>query len=165
MSTTDTATPTVMDPLAAVSTLVDGDTVSRDNLFKEASPGATKKLTLALLLDFVAALFMPTESNRGTLAADETLTLGHMEYSYDTVAANRIVTLPDGSYDGQRIKVRGTMKNPSFKVEFQHVGSATVPITFPAASTCKRPWALLKWDTSGTDQWVVLDYGGGATLP
>ena len=41
---------------AAVSTLVNGDAVERDNLVKEASPGGTKKLTLALLADWVTSL-------------------------------------------------------------------------------------------------------------
>ncbi len=50
------ATATLPDG-AAVSTLVNGDAPSRDNLYVEAAPGATKKLTLALLADWCTSLW------------------------------------------------------------------------------------------------------------
>jgi len=157
-------TPTICEQ-DTVTRPVDGDAVNCDNLYLEAAPGATPKLTLTRLYNHVAALFMPTVSDRGVLGGDETLTLGSMEYSYDEPAANRIVTLPDGEFHRQRIMVRGTMKNPATKIEFQHAGSATVPITFSISANTKRPWAVLEWSTTGTDQWHVMAYGGGASLP
>ena len=165
MGATDfTPTPALLDPTAAVTTYLDGDTMNRDRIVVEASPGAKPNLTLGLLLDYQAGFEKPTTSDRGVLATNETLILGHKRYSYDATAANRIVTLPDGTYNGQEIEVYGTMKSPSYKIEFQHVASSTVPITFPA-TTSQRPWAVLVWDTSGTDQWIVRPYGGGAALP
>lgn len=163
MSTTDTATPTLLDPTASVSTLLDGDTVSRDNLFKEATPGATPKLTLALLLDYLAGIVMPTASDRGALASNETLVLGHREYHYNEPSADVDVTLPNGSYNRQRIKVWGKFAAPGHNIEFKHAASTTVPATFPT-TTSRYPWAVLEWRTSGTPQWYPVEYGGGVTV-
>lgn len=51
-----TSTATTVN-LGKVSTLLDGDEVERDNLVKEAAPGATPKLTLALLHDNAVAMY------------------------------------------------------------------------------------------------------------
>lgn len=167
MAATDyAATPTIYDPTLAVTRPADGDTVSKDNLYLEAAPGAKPKLTLALVYDHIAALAMPPTSLRGALGANETLTPGHAVYLYDApTGANRVVFLPsEGDFDGQTILVRGTMKNPTYSLEFQHTQSSTVPITFSSTSTTKRPWAYLSWSTI-SEEWEVGPYGGGATLP
>jgi len=170
MGATDfTPTPALLDPTAAVTTYLDGDTMNRDRIVVEASPGAKPNLTLGLLLSYLAGIVMPTVSNRGALAANETLALGHSEYLYlEPSAANRIVYLPTGSYSRQRIMVRSIARNPTYKLEFQHTASTTVPITFSAASTTQMPWAVLEWDTSGvygSNRWIVVSHGGGAALP
>lgn len=161
---TRTPTPTILDVSKTFTQPVDGDPLNADNMWCEVAPGAVPKLTTAHLMNLLAGLAQPTVSDRGALAADETLVLGSMEYRYDEPAANRIVYLPAGTYDRQTIRVRGTLKSPTYKIEFQHIASTTAPITFPS-TTSKRPWAVLEWSTSGTPQWHVLDYGGGASLP
>lgn len=170
MPNTDTATATAIPASVVVSTLVDGDTVSRDNLFKEASPGATPKLTLALLLDYLVGIVRPVTSRRGALAANETLTLGFYEYWYLAPSgASRIVYLPAGQYDGQRIKVCGRYRNPTYALAFQYASYEAV--NFPSGSGTDFPIATLVWDatgyaTGGTPTWVSAgDQAGGATLP
>jgi hypothetical protein len=62
MPTNYTPTPEIYDG-SAVSTLVDGDAVNRDNLYVEASPGT--KLTLGRLLNWIAGL---SDGTTGILA-------------------------------------------------------------------------------------------------
>lgn len=164
MGATDhTPTPALLDPTAAVTTYLDGDTMNRDRIVVEASPGAKPNLTLGLLLSYISGIVMPTASDRGALASNETLVLGHREYHYNEPSADVDVTLPNGSYNRQRIKVWGKFAAPGHNIEFKHAASTTVPATFPT-TTSRYPWAVLEWRTSGTPQWYPVEYGGGVTV-
>lgn len=97
-----------------------------------------------------------TLSNRGVLAANETLALGYAIYGYDEPTANRVITLPAGTTIGQTITLRSTVDNPTYSIEWKYLG--VLRLGMPAGPTSRREWGVLRWD--GTT-WDSIMRGAG----
>lgn len=88
---------------AAVSYLTDGDAVNSDNLYKELSPGGTKKLTLKLVADWATSLWKD-KYNPGTARVVRSPMVNGSggAWAYNAIVqtsstVDQILDLPDGA--------------------------------------------------------------------
>lgn len=94
-------TPTQIDEDAYATHPVDGDAISQENLYKEASPGAHPNLTLGFLFNLIAWFFRPQVA----LVADANATIAptprKMYRVPDIATADKTITLADPTREGQ----------------------------------------------------------------